>query len=269
MIWIGTEAAFPLRCAPPPYAEPRPLSPGEGPLPRASVLVLDATPAADAALLPLAVAAARQRFPAAPIVLRIPALTPATIRLAQRAARLRVRAVVGTGEPLAEALRPLLTAPDDLGDDVVEWVELRRGRPLSPAVATLLRHIVSGGSSGTQLSELLGPLGESERTARHRLRSRGLPPPSAWHQLARALHAALRVQAEPEARLSLLALDLGFSDHSGFSRQLTRAFGVTPPGVRGTLGWEWLVERWVRLHCRDSSGKNGTSPTLAAMGSSE
>ena len=265
MIWIGTEAAFPLRCAPPPYLEPRPLSPGEGPLPRASVLVLDATPGADAALLPLAVAAARQRFPAAPVVLRVPALTPAVIRLAQRAARLRVRAVVAEGEPLAEALRPQLTSPDDLGDDVVEWVELRQGRPLSPAVSTLLRRIVAGAEGGAQLGELLAPLGESERTARHRLRNKELPPPSAWHQMARALHAALRVQAQPGVRLSRLALDLGFSDHSGFSRQLSRAFGVTPPGVRGTLGWEWLVERWVRLHGRDSSGKNGSSSTLAVM----
>ena len=236
----------------PPYREARPLPPAAGAapwhLPRGTVLVLDAgaTPA-DLLLLPDAVTDARRRFIGAALVVRVAELTAATMGLAQRAARLRVRAVIGPGEPSDEVLRPALTRPDDLGDDVVEWLALR-GRPLSPVVAGLARQVVGQAHRFAQLGDLFAPLGESERTARHRFRGKGLPPPSAWHQAGRALHAALRIQAEPQARLSALALELGYADHSGFSRQLTRAFGVTPAAVRGTLGWEWLMERWMARH---------------------
>jgi AraC-like DNA-binding protein len=71
--------------------------------------------------------------------------------------------------------------------------------------------------------------------------------------MARALNHALRIQARPEARLTLLAMEAGYSDHSGLTRQLIRMFGVTPVGIRGTLGWEWLADRWL-IRARDSSG---------------
>lgn len=253
-----------LGCMSPPYLEVRPLpAPGAAgtaspPLPRGTVLVLDAgsTPA-EWLLLPEAVTAARRRYPAAPLVVQVRELTTATMALAQRAARLRVRAVIGPGERPADALRPALTRPDDLGDDVVEWMALR-GTPLPPVVAELVRRIVGEAHRFLQLCDLLAPLGESERTARHRFRGKRLPPPSAWHQAGRALYAALRVQAQPDARLSVVALDLGYADHSGFSRQLTRAFGLTPAAVRGTLGWEWLLDRWL------SRGGGARAVTAAA-----
>ncbi|MBW3569576.1 MAG: AraC family transcriptional regulator [Gemmatimonadetes bacterium] len=232
----------------PPYLEAKPVparGAAPGCFPRGTVLVLDADASPSGwLLLPQAVADARRRFPTAPLVVQVPEVTSATMALAQRAARLRVRAVVGPSERMADALRPVLTHPDDLGDDVVEWMALR-GRALSPVVAELVRRIVADAHRHPQLGDLLAPLGESERTARHRFRGKGLPPPSAWHQAARALHAALCIQAQPQARLSQLALDLGYADHSGFSRQLSRAFGVTPAAVRGTLGWEWLLDRWL------------------------
>lgn len=154
-----------------------------------------------------------------------------------------MRAIVGTDEPLGDALRPILTCPDDLGDDVVEWLALR-GRTLAPVSAALVRQVVGQAHRFGQLGHLLAAMGESERTARHRLHGHGLPPPSAWYQMARALHGALRIQARPDAALAALALELGYADRSGLSWQLTRAFGVTPVAVRGTLGWEWLLDRW-------------------------
>jgi AraC-like DNA-binding protein len=233
----------------PPYRELRPLPvPGNSAretLPRAAVLVLDAAPTAeDCAVLENAVRGLRGRFPAAPVVVRVPELSAAAIRLAQRAAHLGVRAVVGMDEPLGDALRPILTHPDDLGDDVVEWLAVR-GRTLAPVSAALVRQVVGQAHRFAHLGDLLSALGDSERTARHRLRGRGLPPPSAWYQMARALHGALRIQAQPEAALAPLALELGYADRSGLSWQLTRAFGVTPVAVRGTLGWEWLLDRWL------------------------
>jgi AraC-like DNA-binding protein len=210
-----------------------------------TLLVLDVTRAREDWLaLPAAVSTLRSRFPNAPVVLRVATLTPEAVRLAQRVATLRVRALFAVDEPPYEALRPLLTQPGNLGDDVVEWLALRGIAP-SPLSAALLRHVVSRASDFPRVSDCLGAISESDRTARHRFRQEGLPPPSAWHQMARALHSALRIQAEPEMAILRLALDLGYGDQSGLSRQVTRAFGFTPAAVRGTLGWEWLVHRWL------------------------
>lgn len=232
-----------------PYLEVEPLTlrPGvETPrLTSGTLLVLDVKSLdADWSNLTELVSTVQVRFPAAPVILRMSEVTTSSVRLAQRAARLRVRAVVGVGEPLYETLRPILTQPDDLGEDVVNWLSLR-GKRLSPAAASLLGHIIGRGAAFPQLGELLDTVRESERTARHRFSRESLAPPSTWHQAARALRSALKIQANPETPLLQLALELGYSDHSGFSRQLTRTFGVTPGAIQGTLGWEWLLNRWL------------------------
>src|SRR5687767_3802662 len=96
-----------LSLAAPPYTHPVPLG-KEGRLPRAAVLVLDVLGPDEAGpQLAQAVMAARTRFPAAPVVVRVAPASPVALRVAQSAPRLRVRAVVGTDEPLASALRSL------------------------------------------------------------------------------------------------------------------------------------------------------------------
>lgn len=229
----------------PPYQVTAAPTRPSGHLPRGSIVVLDVSlqPAAWSDMSDM-VAGVRTRFPAAPVVLRVPELTPETLRLAYRAGRMGIRALVGYGEPLDAVLRPLLTRTDDLADDLAEWLEFH-GRSPSPAVAETVRHIVSRAPRYAQLGDLLHGLGTSERTVRHRFRAARGPGARAWHQFARALHGALRLQREPWCQTLEVALDLGYSDHSGLSRQLTRAFGVTPAAIRGTLGWEWLAERWV------------------------
>jgi AraC-like DNA-binding protein len=224
------------------------------------VVLLDLhAPEAVAAAIPQAVADARNRYPSAPVIVRVPKITAGTVLLAQRAARLRIRAVVSMDEPLYSVLRPVLTRPDDLGDDVAEWMALR-GKPLPPRVFDLVRHLVGEAHRFGQLTALLEPLGQCERTARQRFRGNGLPPPSSWHQMGRALHCALRIQAEPQARLDRLALDLGYNDRSGLDHQFTRTFRVTPVAVRGTLGWEWLLDRWFLRPAR--SDRNGNNPPV-------
>lgn len=234
----------------PPYTRPVPLA-NEARLPRAAVLVLDVrTPDEAGAQLAQAVMAARTRFPAAPIVVRVEQASTVALRVAQSAPRLRVRAVVGTDEALAPSLRALLSHPPALGDDVVEWMEVR-GHPLSPSAAALVRHLVDTSAACAHVADALAHAGQSERTARHCMHVRALPPPSAWHQATRALRAVLRIQAEPRVRVLDVAAEYGYSDHSGLSSQLARTFGVGVSAVRGTVGWEWLMDRWLRSRaCR-------------------
>jgi AraC-like DNA-binding protein len=60
------------------------------------------------------------------------------------------------------------------------------------------------------------------------------------------VYAALRLQAARREPLLTVAVECGYSDHSSLSRQSLRLFGVRPGAIRDTLGWEWLMDRWMR-----------------------
>lgn len=208
----------------------------------------------DWATLEPAVRSLRQRLPAAPVMLLLEESSAQGLPLTMRAARAGVRAVLSEGEPMREALRESLTQTDTLAQDVVEWLTLR-GTRLSPTVSSLLLDIFALAPTSPDLTTLLARTGTAETSARFRLHKRRLPPPSRWFQTARALHLALRIQAEPQTGLLRIAHRFGYADHSALSQMIFRAFGVRPGAVRGTLGWEWLLDR--------SLGARLRSPGLA------
>jgi len=164
---------------------------------------------------------------------------------AQHAPSLGLRAVLVRGRRPDLALRPLLCQTNRLGDEVVGWLE-GCGVPLSPNLAHMVGVIFSGAAGHAGLGPLLRARGVSEHGARERFRKKGLPLPKRWHQAARALHAAVALQRDPACKVLEVALALGYSSDSALSRQLQQAFGVRPVQVRGTLGWEWLLHRWLR-----------------------
>ena len=196
------------------------------------------------ALQPLIVAL-RAQLPAASVVLVIAEGSPADLLLSARATRAGVRAILLEHEPLADGLRRALTCRDTLADDVVDWLVLRRLR-LTPMISSLIREIFQHAPTTPDLSTLLGRIGMAESSARFRLHKRLLPTPSRWFQAARALHTVLRIQAEPRTSLLRIALELGYADHSALSQLVYRSFRVRPGAIRGTLGWEWLMHRWLR-----------------------
>jgi AraC-like DNA-binding protein len=112
-------------------------------------------------------------------------------------------------------------------------------------VASLLREIFARAATSPDLSTLLAQVGMAESSARFRLHKRLLPTPSRWFQAARALHSVMRVQAEPNRSLLRIAHEFGYADHSALSQLVHRSFRVRPGAVRGTLGWEWLMHRWI------------------------
>lgn len=187
----------------------------------------------------------RRRMPAVPVVLSLGPDIGDGLFIASQAGRASVRAVVPGNLPLGESLRRPLTSSASLGPDVVEWLSLF-GLRLSPTLAFLISQIFTDAPRFTQVGALLGSIGAAESSTRFRFRKKGLPAPSRWLQAARALHAALRVQLEPEKSVLAHACELGYADHSALCHQMKRTFGVTPAAVRETLGWEWLLERWVR-----------------------
>jgi AraC-like DNA-binding protein len=241
-----SEPHFAVGISVPPYDEVRRFAPAStSVLGRGSLLIVEACALArDWTVVSRTISATRARHPTAPVILCVPEVTPETLRVAHRSSRVGVRAIVARGEALEDVLRPLLTRPDNLAVDLIEWLEFR-GRMVSPSIVGLVRDIVELAPRYAQLNDLLSALGQPERTVRSRFQCAGWPGPAGWHRCARALHGALRVQSATDVRVLELALDMGYSDHSGLTRQLTRAFGITPAGIRGTLGWEWLAERWL------------------------
>lgn len=187
----------------------------------------------------------RATYPAAPLVLHLAHRAAAgAVDLARRTAALFVRAILVEDEPFAATLRPIMTHPVDLAGDILEWLP-RRGVRVPPECVPFIRETVRCAPSSRSLVELLQELGESEHAVRKRLRARGLPAPSHWHALARAVCVALRLQDAPDRPLLDVALDAGYSEHSTLSRQMVRLFGLRPSVIRTLLGWEPLVDRWV------------------------
>jgi helix-turn-helix protein len=187
----------------------------------------------------------RARYPAAPVVLRLG--RPAEVgdgEWERRAAELHVGAVLCEGDPTSVRLRHALTQPTDLSADLTEWLPLRLSG-IAPAMVELVGDIVSRSTQFAEVGPLLASVDRAERTVRTWFRRAGIPGPGKWLALAHALRAARRLQSEDHAPLLALAVECGYSDHSSLSRQSLRLFGLRPGAIRRTLGWEWLVDRWL------------------------
>jgi AraC-like DNA-binding protein len=189
-------------------------------------------------------AALRGAFPQFPVIAVVPReASPAVARLVCNLGKLGVRAVLGEDEPAYATLRPALASPVCLARDVVEWLRLRR-TALNPELEHVIHGIFEYALHTREVSETCRIIGEPESSARARFRKKGLPPPSAWHQAARSLYAALRMQENPACSVEAVAYEQGYGSHASLSRQLYRVFGLRPSALRGTLGWEWLLIRW-------------------------
>jgi AraC-like DNA-binding protein len=239
---------YPLWCAQPPYDRDRLLGGlTEDALRPGSVLIMDVHPVPrDPAALESALRAVKARAPSTPVLLRAAADIDDLLTLATLGAGIRAQGVVLRGQPLAGALRTQLTRPAHLPEQVGAWLALK-GVRMAPALADLIRQIFARAPFHTEISSLCREIGAVESSARFRCAKKRLPPPSRWLQAARAVHASLRLQADPDRALLPLALELGYADHSALSHQIRRTFGVRPGEVRRVLGWEWLLDRWLVL----------------------
>jgi len=247
----GTATPLPLHHLPPPYAELVPvpsLETAERLLSLGSVLALEIRdPVVDWPLVVESLPLLRRRFPAVPHALWVPGGGGSTmLELARRAGQWGVRAVLVAGGPYADALRRSLAHPVDLGGQVVEWLELVDVR-LTPRTRELGRVIFDRAGAYRRIGELLAAMRWSERSARYQMRKRRLAPPERWFGVARALGAALRLQADTTSSATRLAMEMGYGGHSGLSRLFARTFGLAVPTVRSIAGWEPLMMRALPL----------------------
>lgn len=217
-------------------------------------------------ILQRAVPRLRQTFRGIPLVLWLPedGRVAELAQLSRRVGHLGVRAELMKFEPVASTLRAVLTNPMGLERDVVEWLSMR-GVRLTPDLAYLLEQVFLLAPQYRTLAGILTALRVPASSVGAKFSKRRLPPPSTWLHLAHALHAALRLQAEPRESVFRVALELGYSDHSALSRQLIRNFRMRPSEIRETLGWEWLLDRW--LERMFAPGFVGLAPAALARAS--
>ena len=166
------------------------------------------------------------------------------LETAARLSPLPIRAVVPETASLAALLRASLTDPSRMPEDGVAWLR-RRAVPLNPNTAELLQSLLTLAPAYPSVASLLERCHVPTTTARFRLHKKSLPPPSRWFHAARALHAALYLQAHPDAPARAAAYRLGMAGHSALVHLLRRTFRTGVREIRGTLGWEWLLHRWM------------------------
>lgn len=169
-----------------------------------------------------------------------------------------------------DASAVLRRPPLDLAADVTDYLRWR-GISVDADTTRLLRRVVELSADARTITSLSRQLYMSRRALGRRFLSRGLPVPSHWLQLSRILRLACRLQ-NTEASIFSVAYESGYPDGFSVSNQMQRLIGYRPSQVREFLGWEWILEAWLRREAERGalgpwSGRepstHGTPPTVA------
>ncbi len=151
--------------------------------------------------------------------------------------------------PAPEDMAALLARPpEDLPQELVDYL-LWRGVDADRDTRRLLRRTVELSAELRTITALSRGLYLSRRALGRRMRKLGLPVPSHWLQFCRILRGALKLQNSRENLFSV-AMSLGYPDGFTLSNQMERLTGARPSEARSHLGWEWLVEAWLRMERR-------------------
>lgn len=147
--------------------------------------------------------------------------------------------------PRAEDLIEVLRCPPlDMAADLTDYLTWR-GIQLDRDTINILRQIIDLSARSKTINGLAKAMYMSRRALGRRLHDRGLPVPSHWLQFARLLRLATRLQNSQSSIFSL-AYELGYPDGFAVSNQMQRLVGHRPSTVRERLGWDWIVEAWLR-----------------------
>jgi AraC-like DNA-binding protein len=145
---------------------------------------------------------------------------------------------------VADLLSVLRKPPEDLGVEVADYLAWR-GVVVDRETTQLIRRTISLSADLRSITALCRSMYLSRRALGRRFLSRGLPVPSHWLHFARLLRVAIRLQNSHDSVLSV-GYELGYPDAFSLSNQMYRLVGHRPSEVREYLGWEWLVEAWLR-----------------------
>lgn len=154
------------------------------------------------------------------------------------------------GRPSPDDLRAvLLRRPDDLALEFTDYLAWR-GLQVDLDTRRLVRKTVELSAELRTVSGLARALYLSRRALGRRFRKHGLPVPSHVLHFCRILRASFELQRSPDSLFDV-ARSLGYPDGFSLSNQMARLTGLRPNTVRDSLGWEWIVEAWLRTEAED------------------
>lgn len=157
----------------------------------------------------------------------------------------------------ADFAQVLRRPPLDLPSEVTDYLTWR-GLVVDRETVQLLRKIVELSAGLRSITALSRSLYMSRRALGRRLMTRGLPVPSHWLQISRLLRFATTLQ-NSDASIFSVAYAAGYPDGFSVSNQMQRLIGYRPSQVRERLGWEWIVEAWLRREAEEG----GLAPARA------
>lgn len=143
-----------------------------------------------------------------------------------------------------ELAQVLKRPPDDLSASVTEYLAWR-GIKIDRDTVHLIRRTIDKSADLRSITALARSMYLSRRALGRRFLSRGLPVPSHWLHLGRLLRVAIKLQNSRDSIFSV-AYEFGYPDGFSVSNQMERIMGVRPHEARKQLGWEWLMECWLR-----------------------
>jgi AraC-like DNA-binding protein len=188
------------------------------------------------------------RPPGLPLIVLLPAAAEIrrTLPLLGRVTALFPRSVLPApylGSP--EYLRQVLAAaPRPLAEGVTRYLR-RRGVLRHAAIEREVRRILELATETASVTRLSRRMYASRRTLGRHFSAAHLPVPSHWLQFARLLHITVQLQNEKSA-IFRIATRAGYPDGFTMSNQMKRLIGYRPTDVRAWLGWEWVIEAWLR-----------------------
>jgi AraC-like DNA-binding protein len=134
--------------------------------------------------------------------------------------------------------------PDDLAGEVMEYLSWR-GLVLDQETRHIVRKTLELSDDVRTVSALSRSLYLSRRALGRRFLERGIPVPSHWLHFGRVLRACVQLQ-NMKSSLFDVAAELSYPDGFALSNQMSRLVGVRPSVAREYLGWEWILESWLR-----------------------
>lgn len=150
-------------------------------------------------------------------------------------------AYLGTPDRLREVLA---TPPRALAETVTRYLR-RRAIIGDEGLAREVQRIFELAPEVASITRLARRMYTSRRTLGRHFAAASIPVPSHWLQFARLLHVGIRLQNESSA-IFRIATRAGYPDGFTLSNQMKRMIGYRPSEVRERLGWEWIVETWLR-----------------------
>jgi AraC-like DNA-binding protein len=210
--------------------------------------------------------AARSRVPGVALVV----ILPAHDALPQTGDFLRIIELCRPHSVLPHHVQPhpmdlqtlLRRPPDDLSGDVMDYLAWR-GIVLDQDTRHVVRRTIELSGEVRTVSALSRSLYLSRHALGRRFLERGIPVPSHWLHFGRILRACVQLQ-NLKSSLFDVACEMSYPDGFALSNQMSRLIGVRPSVAREYLGWEWILEAWLRREAT-SGGFTGEYRSLLTL----